>query len=100
MDNDIEALKNKASSNSLRMAEAMEAMVIQQENTNKLLGDICDYKQEQKEGDIKYRKKSTNLSLFGIFVACSALYISVVGFDGDLVKHMYGIWDRWVYGLA
>ena len=92
---DNEALKNIAASSTVRLAEAMEAMVINQVTTNKLLGDICDYKKAQKEGDIKYRKKSTNLSLFGIFVACSALYISVVGFDGDLVKHVYSILDRW-----
>ena len=95
MDNDIEALKNKASSNSLRMAEAMEAMVIKQKEIITLLNI-------KNEFDERTHKSSTKINLSSLLVGCCALYIAfvVAGFDGDLVKHMYGIWDRWVYGLA
>ena len=55
-------------------------------NTNKLLGDICNYKEEQKQGDIKHRKltgKQNKISLLlhlvSISIASAAFYISIAG---------------------
>ena len=92
---DNEALKNKASSSSLRTAEALESLAISQKEIITLL-------KIKNEFDERTHKSSTKINLSSLLVGCCALYIAfvVAGFDGDLVKHMYGIWDRWVYGLA
>ena len=92
---DNEALKNKASSSSLRTAEALESLAISQKEIITLL-------KIKNEFDERTHKSSTKINLSSLLVGCCALYIAfvVAGFDGDLVKHMYGIWDRWFYGLV
>ena len=72
--NDIEKLKAMASPSSERIAIAVEALLAEQVKTNK-------YKEEQKQGDIKFRKSSTKTSLLGIGIALMALYISITGND-------------------
>ena len=57
----------------------------EQVNTNKLLKDICDYKEEQKQGDITYRKKSTKHSRWAISIALLAVYVSIFGADSSFV---------------
>ena len=54
--------------------------------TNKRLGDICNYKEDQKQGDIKHRKltgKQNKISLLlhlvSISIASAAFYISIAG---------------------
>jgi len=95
---DIEELKNKAAPSQLRIALAAEELIREQIITNALLSRVCDLKESQQVSDndkhamwIRQKQQSTSLNVFGIIVACSALYISVVGFDGDLVRHLYNI---------
>ena len=59
---------------------------------------ICDYKQEQKDGDIKHRKISSKqnkqslmLHVVTISIACAALYISIVGLDDAVVIWLKGL---------
>ena len=46
---------------------------------------ICKYKEEQKQGDIRYRKKSNTQSIVGILIAMVAVYISIKGYDGSFL---------------
>jgi hypothetical protein len=63
-----------------------------------LLGALCDstdkvieYKEAQKQGDIKYRKKSTVSSSISLVIASLALYISVaVNGVGDAIVALKG----------
>ena len=82
---EIDKLKQMAAPNSERIAVAVEANTV-------LLQDICNYKKEQKEGDIKHRKISSKqnkqsilLSIVSITIACAAFYISIVGLDAAIV---------------
>ena len=77
-----EALKNMASSSSLRTAEALEAiaglmgeLLIEQERTVDKLGIICDYKKEQAASDSKSRKINTCIGVVGIAIAIATIYI-------------------------
>jgi hypothetical protein len=65
--------------------EARKEQVI----TNNLLVALCDsndvivsYKEQQKQGDIRSRKRSECYSKFGILIALAAVYISITGLDG------------------
>ena len=49
------------------------------------LKDICTYKEEQKQGDITYRKKSTKHSRWAISIALLAVYVSIFGADSSFV---------------
>ena len=86
--NEIDKLKQMAAPNSERIALALETLVEGQIINNVRLKEICNYKQEQKDGDIRYRKKSSIHSSVGIFIAVVALYISIAGFDGDLYNEI------------
>ena len=89
----IDDLKKMAAPNSERIAVASEKLVKEQAIANKLLGKICKYKEEQKQGDIKFRKNSTKVSLFSVCIALTALYISIVGLDGDMARLVMGLFD-------
>lgn len=45
------------------------------------LEGIIDYKEEQKQGDIKFRKKTNISSLLSLSVALTALTISITGVE-------------------
>ena len=79
MSKEIDKLKKMAAPNSERIAEATE------ENT-KYLKKICDYKEQQKQGDIRSRKRSELYSKVGIVIALTALYISITGLDGRVLS--------------
>ena len=104
MSKEIDKLKEMAAPNSERIAVAVEELIKEQIITNNLLVALCDsndiivtYKEQQKQGDIKFRKKSTTLSLFGIGIALVALYISVAGY-GEFARDVVLCLD-WIKDL-
>ena len=86
MDNDIDNLKRSAAPNSERIATAVE-------ESKDLLERICDYKEQQKQGDIRFRKGSTAASMFSIGISLTALYISITGLDGTGVRFFISLFE-------
>ena len=58
--------------------------------SNKLLQKIVDYKELQKNGDIKFRKNSSITSAVSIAISLTALYISIRGIPDILIKLLAG----------
>jgi hypothetical protein len=83
-EDDIDKLKKMAAPNSERIALAVEANTV-------LLRSICKYKEEQKQGDIRSRKRSECYSKFGILIALAAVYISITGLDGRVAVFITGL---------
>jgi uncharacterized protein YktA (UPF0223 family) len=80
-------LKNKANPN-YELLQVNTDLLKEQVITNELLlanlkanKAVLQSKVDQKNGDIKFRKKSTLSSTVTISIALVALYISVVGVD-------------------
>lgn len=63
------------------LLEVDKKLLAEQIKTTAELVKICKYKEEQKRGDIAYRKKSTALSYVAINVALVALYFSIVDYS-------------------
>jgi len=68
--------------------------------TNNLLCALCnsndlivDYKEQQKQGDIRSRKRSECYSKFGILIALVAVYISITGLDGTGVRFFISLFE-------
>lgn len=66
--------------------------------TNKILGEIRDYKEQQKQGDIRSRKRSElyskvgiGIALIGTVIALVAVYISITGLDGRVARFFTGL---------
>lgn len=55
---------------------------------------ICEYKQAQQDGDIKFRKSSTKMSLLGVGIALTALYISITG-NGEAIVEAFWFFCLW-----
>ncbi len=55
------------------------------------LKTVNGYKEEQKQGDIKFRKKTNTSSLISISIAMTALAISVKGVD-----YFVNLFNGWV----
>lgn len=82
-------LKDKANPiNGLTSSLAYELGELRKEQviTNNLLCAICDSKETQQISDdekhadwLRQKTQSTYLNVFGIAIACSALYISIAG---------------------
>jgi len=96
--NDIDKLKKVAAPNSERIAIALEELIKEQTITNNLLCALCDsndlivvYKEQQKQGDIRFRKGSTAASMFSIGISLTALYISITGLDGTGVRFVISL---------
>tara|TARA_R110000851_G_C12837222_1_gene541342 strand:- start:1 stop:297 length:297 start_codon:yes stop_codon:yes gene_type:complete len=60
--------------------------------TNNLLCTLCDAKDAQQVSDdekhddwLRQKTQSTYLNVFGISIACSALYISIFGIDDSVI---------------
>ena len=77
----------------LNVKEALETKWLRkgQLKTNKRLGEIVDYKEQQKQGDIRFRKGSTAASMFSIGISLTALYISITGLDGTGVRFVISL---------
>ena len=56
---------------------------------------ICEYKQQQQDGDIKFRKSSTKMSLLGVGIALTALYISIAGADSAFAEIVRATLKGW-----
>lgn len=82
---DLDKLKEMAAPVSERIASSLDELVELEKQANIKLGVICNYKEEQKQGDITYRKKSNKQGLAGIFIAVVAVYISIKAYNGPLM---------------
>lgn len=67
-----------------RIAVALEALLDEQIITNV-------YKEQQKQGDIRSRRRSECYSKFGILIALAAVYISITGLDGRVLSFITGL---------
>ena len=81
--------------------EAKKEQVI----TNNLLCALCNsndlivtYKEEQKQGDKKSRKRAELYSKIGIGIALAALYISITGVDGTGVRFVISLFEGLSWG--
>ena len=85
----MEELKKKANPLYKELGE-LEEMTRKGHNSivaaiNKGNERVCKYKEEQKQGDIKFRRKATTQGFAGILIAMLALYISIKNYDGPLI---------------
>lgn len=66
--------------------------------TNNLLCTLCDSKEAQQASDdekhadwLRQKTQSTYLNVFGISIACFALYISMFGIDDSVILWLRGL---------
>lgn len=88
MDNVTDELKEKARPKQAEMVEELKTLNGKTETNTILLDRLCSlneeiigYKEGQRLGDIKFRKKSNTSSLISISIALTALAISVTGVE-------------------
>lgn len=86
---ETDELKQKAAPKFAELTEAMKESNREQVITNNLLCQLCDQKEAQRQGDIKFRnswKKSkindTRMSLVLLILANIALYLDIIRVDG------------------
>lgn len=86
----IDTLSNQSSQNEIIIL-LLNVLIEATESNGSELKTINDYKEEQKQGDIKFRKKSNTSSLISISIAMAALAISVKGVD-----YFVNVFNGWV----
>ena len=98
MNNDLQNKANPIVGFSSALAYEIKELKKEQIITNNLLVALCDsndlivtYKEQQKQGDIRSRKRSECYSKFGICIALAALYISITGLDGRVALFITGL---------
>ncbi len=84
----MDELKEKAATKYSDLAREIKELKEEQVITNNLLCRLCDLKEAQKHGDIKFRnswraakKHDTRLSLWLLVLANVALYLDIVVID-------------------
>ena len=90
---DIDNLKRSAAPNSERIALAVE-------ESRDLLKEIRDYKEQQKQGDIRSsrraessRRRAEVYSKIGLGISLVAVYISITGLDGTGVRFVISLFE-------
>jgi len=80
----------------------IQELVVEQRITNELLAENGKkhdttnvFKQEQQDGDIKFRKLSTKMGLFSVGIALTALYISIAGADSAFAEMVRATLKGW-----
>lgn len=86
----MDELKEKAATKYSDLAKEVKELKEEQIVTNNLLCRLCDLKEAQKHGDIKFRNSwrdakahDTRLSLGLLVLANIALYLDIVRIDSD-----------------
>ena len=91
MDSDINVLKEM-------LDQESKSLLNKEKTSNELLAAILKANKAKHDEDserwaksILQKKQSTKLNLFSIFIALSAVYISVFGVDNALTKFVVGM---------
>lgn len=86
----MDELKEKAAPKFADLTEQMKELNKEQAITNNLLCQLCDLKEAQQHGDIKFRNSwktaklnDTRISLILLVLANVALYLDVIRVDGS-----------------
>ena len=97
MDEEISMPKSEELRQLVRANEKLGKLIELNVDKRDSLELICEYKHEQKNGDIKFRKlaekqnrQSAMLHIVSISIACAAFYISVAGIDSAFVVWLKG----------
>ena len=91
MDEKISMPKSEELKQLVRINEKLGKLIELNVDKRDSLELICEFKQQQQDGDIKFRKGSTKTSLLGIGIALMALYISIVGINSGVVIWLKGL---------
>ena len=105
MNNDLQSKANPIVGFSSALAYEIKELRKEQVITNNLLVALCDsndiivtYKEQQKQGDIRSRKRAElyskigiGIALIGTTIALAALYISITGLDGRVALFITGL---------
>ena len=97
LNNEIGMPKSEELKQLIRINEKLGKLIELNVDKRDSLELICEFKQQQQDGDIKFRKGSTKTSLLGIGIALMALYISITGNDSALAQ---GVRELFGYGMT